>query len=635
MFDLRRGAACTLALVLFAATALPALAEDASDTSSVPAASAADTAQDTASSWPELRDWLAAHKLSGGTVRLTADIEIGENYDYTTGVSPRDFREPVTVECGAHTISVLPGAEVYLIMTMYKLTVSGDGGARGLLRVLPGGTLYLDMLNLTAASAADSAVVQEEGALLVVDQKDYPPVLTGQIRYAAAPVLLAPAGVDPSFCVVPESAAEMEDIAAALPETAMLRINWQGEMQRSVAQPVVWDTAAIADDLAARRRTVVRGSYTGALNGDGLSGLLAQDCPQFSAPQRTLAFPVDGAALMAVSFLSKNDALIGVSLDFVAEGPMKAQALVSQDEGASWTPLGEQKDQPLREDGAYSTAMIWPDEPLAGTPWFLVELVYPDGTIRHTDVIAYAAGMELPIDYIDGHRGGGEPITPPEPPASSSDPTGDSSASGGDPGSGGATDSAPPASSDAPGDSGSPDSSSSSGGASDSTPPSSSDTGSGGSSDSASLPAPDSSGTLTPILPPASNAQTATTDSSSVAQTPAAVQPSPPASSKTAAPSGTEKKPPASSVSSASSPPTAAEKPSASSSASSAVEALAPVFSAPQTPGEKAEKAASHGLSPGVQIALGCAAVALVGGAAVVALNPHLLRRLRRRGRKK
>ena len=563
MLNLRRGAAFALTILFLAGTAICGWAEEPAGMP-VAAAEMGAAEEETVSSWPELRDWLAAHKRSGGTVRLTADIEIGEDYDYTADVPPRDFREPVTVECGAHTISVLPGAEVYLSMTMYKLTVSGTGGERGLLRVLPGGALYLGMLNLTAASAADSAVVQEEGALLVVDQKDYPPVLTGQIRYAAAPVLLAPEGVGPSFCVVPESAAEREDIAAALPETAMLRINWQGKMQRSVEQPVVWDTAAIADDLAVRRRTMVRGSYIGALNGAGaeLNGLLAQDCPQFSAPQRTLAFPVDGAALLAVSFLVKNDALIGVSLDFVAEGPMKSQTLISQDEGVSWMPLGEQKDQPLQEDGSYYTGMIWPDEPLAGTPWFLVELIYPDGTIRHTDVIAYAAGMEYPIDYVDGHRGGGEPVAPPEPPASSAPPE--------DPG---AQEPAPP---------------------------------------------------LTEV--PSSDG------SSSVTQIPGSVQPSPPVPDKKGSASGGAGQ---ASVSSSAAEEPDEEKIPASASEDSAVKAMAPVPSEPDTPGPKAEEAPSQGLSPGMQVAIGVAAVALIGVAAVAILNPHLLRRLRRRGRRK
>ena len=77
------------------------------------------------------------------------------------------------------------------------------------------------------------------------------------------------------------------------------------------------------------------------------------------------------------------------------------------------------------------------------------------------------------------------------------------------------------------------------------------------------------------------------------------------------------------------------EKIPAPTSEDSAVEAMAPVPSEPDTPGPKAEEAPSQGLSPGMQVAIGVAAVALIGVAAVAILNPHLLRRLRRRGRRK
>lgn len=400
MVCLRRLGAAALALILFLGPAPRAAAESGGPP------------QETAvSDWAGLKAALSERSGRGGRIRLESNIEIDENFDY---VNEAQGLQPVTVDCGEYTIYIkarTPGHQVTFSYTGHTLTFAGEGGEDGLLHVCPGGWLGIDSIVIQAGSG--NAVVQENSGVLVVDRGQNAPVVEGAIRYADTPTLVPGGSGGIPACAAPEETATLEELARLLSATAKIRVNWKGSMTRTVDQPVEWELAAVEEDLAARRRTVAAGRYVGPLAAAGMEDVKAEDCGLLARPQALVVFPVDGAAIRHADFQTNNGKITVAYFDFfAAPGVETSRVLVSQDEGASWAPAEEGSDRHQKPDaeGIYDHT-VYPSS-LTGEPWFLVELVYPNGRLVHTDVIACDAGQARPVDYIDGHRGGGEPLLP-------------------------------------------------------------------------------------------------------------------------------------------------------------------------------------------------------------------------------
>lgn len=537
MVCLRRLGAAALALFLFLGPAPRAAAESGSPP------------QETAvSDWAGLKAALRDCRGQGGRIRLESDIVIDETFDYG---GDRGL-PPVTVDCGEYTIYIkaqAPGDMVTFSYTENTLTFTGAGGEEGLLHVCPGGWLGIGSIVLQAEGG--NAVVQEKGGVLVVDQGQDAPVVKGMVRYADTPTLAPGGSGGIPACAAPEEAATLQELARLLPATAEMRVNWKGSMTRTVEQPVEWELAAVEEDLAARRRTVAAGRYVGPLAAAGMEDVRAEDCGLLAAPQALVVFPVDGAAIRHADFRTNNGKITVAYFDFfAAPGVETSRVLVSQDEGVSWAPAEEGSDRHQKPDaeGIYDHTVL--PAALTGEPWFLVELVYPDGRLVHTDVIACDAGQARPVDYIDGHRGGGEPLLP-----------------------------GPPTATPGPAQEGSV----------------------------GSLPAITQSPTLTPLpsrIPEPGSAPAGTAA---------------PAQSPTPVPVPTE-------------PPADPIVPQGVGSVQPPQEGQGlPVPAQPAVPAQ----AAPGGLAPAVQVALGCAAVAVVGVGAAAALNPGTLKKLLRLLKKK
>ena len=535
MVCLRRLGAAALALLLFLGPAPRAAAE-----------SGGPPQETIVSDWAGLKAALRDCREQGGRIRLESDIVIDETFDYGGGRG----LPPVTVDCGEYTIYIkaqAPGDMVTFSYTENTLTFTGAGGEEGLLHVCPGGWLGIDSVVVQAGGG--NAVVQENGGVLVVGQPELQVV--GEIKYADTTTLVPGGSGGLPACAAPEEATTLQELARLLPATAEMQVNWQGSMTRTVEQPVEWELTAVEEDLAARRRTVTAGRYVGPLAAAGPEDVKAEECGLLAPPQALVVFPVDGAAIRYADFRTKNGEIVVASFDFfAAPGVETSRVLVSQDEGVSWASAEEKGDKNQKPDaGGIYNQTVYPSS-LAGSPWFLVELVYPGGRLVHTDVIACDAGQARPVDYIDGHRGGGEPLLPGPPTA---------------------------------------------------TPGPAQEGGVG------SLPAVTQSPTLTPLpsrIPEPGSAPAGTAA---------------PTQSPTPVPAPTE-------------PPADPIVPQGVGSVQPPQEGQgSPVPAQPAVPAQ----AAPGGLAPAVQVALGCAAVAVVGVGAAAALNPGLLKKLLRLLKKK
>ena len=378
--------------------------------------------EDTVSDWGELRAWLLDNRLVGGTVRLTNDITMDGMFGYLANLGPNTGKlRPVTVDCGEHTIYVQGVLELDCIneSLTHLLTFTDDGAEEGLLRVLPGGTLNAYYITLDAGSEASVALSQEEGGVLNTDPARL--ALTGTIAYGERPTIFCE--VPPLFVpalAVPDG--EAPDLAA-LPATVEVQVKFQGVTETQEVA-VLWDTAPAAEAFAQRRRVTLQGRFTGEVTVDGET-FAAEDCAAAVTPECVVAFREGGAALLNLEFqvgtsTSGMTSMVGYVYYIADPGATAVRALFSEDEGKTWRvewEFQEKKNQFLTVESA----------PFQPGSWFLLELVYPDPAspggerLVHTDTVRIDEDNTSPMTWVDGHRGGGEPILPPPEPSGGHD----------------------------------------------------------------------------------------------------------------------------------------------------------------------------------------------------------------------
>lgn len=433
-WNIRAMAALAAAALLMGPTGLPALAAEEAPASEGPITEPGSDAPPptpsvepeppeipTAGDWDTLWRWINANKGKGGAIALTADITVpanepGQVWQLVAG--SRD--QGVTVQCGAHTIFIEPGAA--LLLDGGKAAFTGEGGDAGLIHIRPGG--YFAAVAVSLLATDGNALVQEEGAWAAVDQWDFPCAVEGELLWAEAPVLRAADVGDLSgdglpVAVIPEGRAVE---GGALPARLGAHLNYLGDVIR-VEGGVAWDVEAQADSLSQRQRTLLTGTFSGPLAVDPLdenrpglaaldmAALLGESCAIYSPANCVAVFPEGGAALTQCSFQARGNILIADAGFLFSGTPAEARLLWSKDEGRTWeraaalTPQGEEG----------SLLAIFSESPPDGS-WFLVELAYlrEDGaeTLVHTDTIALSGGVIAPMAWGDGHRGGGEPIGP-------------------------------------------------------------------------------------------------------------------------------------------------------------------------------------------------------------------------------
>lgn len=345
-------------------------------------AAAQASAFDTASTAQELSDWLTAHEAEAGTVKLTADV-ILDDFTY------HRFRGgPAVVDTGAFSLIIRGDVELLCA----NLTICGDGGDRGVVRVLPGATLSMEHLQVQARWGL--ALVQEEesgfsGAYCLAPDTQSVFAQTPYVwSYDSALALVAPG----------------TEAADALPETVRGRVNRDGAQPNYAEIPVVWDL----DGSEANQQNRLRFTAAG-------------QCPgyaAFAAPQCTVAYDEGPLTFTKVDARETIGAYV-IQVDFTK--PDRLPITVVQEysfDGWAWLQYDEIEVQSF---GALAYVLDkGPGEESWDTdscPYLYIRLRWMDGETEYrSNVLRFAAGSLDQVEDIGGNRGGGTEISGGSPP---------------------------------------------------------------------------------------------------------------------------------------------------------------------------------------------------------------------------
>ncbi|MCM1251291.1 MAG: hypothetical protein NC321_00555 [Clostridium sp.] len=207
-------------------------------------------AVDAVANGTEFIAWMEAHKDSGGSLRLDADIVLDENYDF---IPYRADMPPILIDTGNYTVTIT-GAVSFTGCS--ALSFQGGENAQTIFRISSGGILYLTGVTMQGTqpqTAQQYMVWQEEGAALVINDCS----IAGDIHYADTPVVIES---DP-VCVVVENG---QSVNGVLPSSLKCRLNYQGAVSSSEMLPVVWNMTGTETWQEQRMRFRVQGSYSGA-----------------------------------------------------------------------------------------------------------------------------------------------------------------------------------------------------------------------------------------------------------------------------------------------------------------------------------------------------------------------------------
>lgn len=213
------------------------------------------TEKDTVSTGPELVRWMEEHKNTGGTVSLSADITLEDEWDF---VPDRPGRPALTVETQGHSITV---AGEISFLSDHHLTFRRQAGGKPVFHVREGGMLFLEGAEVVDETADREAVAEDRGFALVQDEgsglavSDCP--VSGKIRYARTPFVI---NIRPATVVV-EPGQKAADVIPSVIASQVIR---EGTVHFGEIISVSWELAGTEQMQKDRRRFTVRGRFHGA-----------------------------------------------------------------------------------------------------------------------------------------------------------------------------------------------------------------------------------------------------------------------------------------------------------------------------------------------------------------------------------
>lgn len=354
---------------------------------SLPTEEISENMEETAATADELIQWLNLHKDNRGSLKLSANIELGD-FSYI-----RYSEEPIQIDTGEFTI--IAAGNVELLCT--GLTLRGQGGENGVLRSAQGGRLSLSQLTVEAENGYP--VYQEEGSGLVDDEC----TINGESYYAKTPFVW---DWEPGIAIVSPG----EKAHEVLPGSALGRVNRQGDITREEVS-VNWDLVGMEDYEEARLRFDVSGSNPGyAGPGKPLCTVVYDDFPltftKISAQEQSWFYRVYGG------FTKPEDGL-----------PITVQQQYSFD-GESWVLFCTTDIEGAYDGFSYEFARD-EEEPhywdTSVNPQIYIRLMWEsEDSAYYSNVLRLSAENFGQVEDIGGNRGGGtqlpgisEPSDPP------------------------------------------------------------------------------------------------------------------------------------------------------------------------------------------------------------------------------
>lgn len=348
-------------------------------------ATSSNAVEDTVSTGEELMEWLSGHKDTGGAVKLTADISLGDFY-----YARNRGAAAITVDTGVFSIRV--NGYVYLQATSPFL-IRGVGGEQGVLRTSGAGSmLHLNVLALEAEKGY--AVFQEEGTGFILENTS----VSGDVHYADQPFVWE---WEPGLAV----AARGENLEAGmLPATLSVCVNRQGQNTYPYEKvPVTWDLSGHEEDRKLRRRFTVSGVF--------------EDMASQNAPVCTVVYDDFPLTFLQVN-VRKTKGTYGDAYRFTGGFSKPEDRLpitVAQEysfDGENWT-LYEENTITTLNSGFIIIPFVKAEDRERFTEIFIRLRWDDDGTVYYSNVLRFAADSLLANEEPGGNRGGGTDIVDP------------------------------------------------------------------------------------------------------------------------------------------------------------------------------------------------------------------------------
>lgn len=342
-------------------------------------------------SFSGLAEWLEEHKSSGGTAVLGSDITIpaGESYEYINSV----YRKELTIDTAGHTIYV----EGRLSLWPF-LRVEGDGGARELFHVCPGGELNLISISVDAGESG-TAVVQDNRAFFVCGSEKGLglPAFSCTGRIVSPDKITAGAAFWYDYEKIPmvriqENASFTEEM---LPDTVDARVNREfGDNSESLA--VAWNEESFPES---QKRTIISGSFP-----DGYAPFSGYE------PRCLVIWEAADAPFFLNAYVESygGQYILHMYAETYVEGTVYIEY---SSDGELWNQAGEDNGGEVftvTEGGSMNWILHFSEnEAGTGLPsYFRMIQILPDGTEVCSEILEITKDNLFVAPDIDGGRGG-------------------------------------------------------------------------------------------------------------------------------------------------------------------------------------------------------------------------------------
>ena len=339
---------------------------------------------DTAFDENGLLAWLEEHGSLGGTLLLASDVTLSGDLNLE-----RYFGPSIVIDTREYTITVAGNA----VILDNNLTITGQGGDSGVLRVAEGASLCLDYMTVEASDGF--AVWQEEGSGFLKGDA----VIRGSIHCAETAFLWDWNRIT----AIVEPGQEAGDV---MPTAVMAEVNENGgRVQRMEVPVAAWDLTGHEEAEERRLRFTAQGEWA-----DGYT--------VFSQPVCTVIYNDHPLTFTEVE-TGQNSKGYEVKGDFTKPEilPVTIMAQYSFD-GEDWQDYTQINVQ------SYTGFNIWVGRGECSSDYLYIRLYWKDGvTDRYSNVLRFLLEDFDSAEDIGGNRGGGTSITPPpDKPETSPDP---------------------------------------------------------------------------------------------------------------------------------------------------------------------------------------------------------------------
>ncbi|HJA67802.1 hypothetical protein B5F07_11160 [Lachnoclostridium sp. An169] len=335
------------------------------------------------SSFEELCQWIDEHITTGGIVTLTDNITVpeDESYTYLNAI----YRKEIIIRPEGYTIYVEGTLELWPY-----LSVHGAGGEEGVFCVRSGGTLLLTSISIDTGSEENTAVLQENGAVLkygedtalglpefscvgkIVSAEKITVSAVSAYSYEKIPVVTVPEGTACTPRMLPEYV------------TAYV---WENGEEVLTELPVTWNTAELPERGS-------RGEVTGRFGE-------TYEAYRSGNPLCLVVTASESRPYFLHCYASEYGG--STTLVFYAVLPGEGEYwLCGSDNGEDWTRIEKSGEQ--LETGEVS----WLISYLDGEQPFHYYAVSRDqgGEILYSDILEFTENSVFAAADIDGGRGG-------------------------------------------------------------------------------------------------------------------------------------------------------------------------------------------------------------------------------------